>query len=217
MERNTFKSVAFGGFDKQDVVRYIEATAREHAEELQKLRSDADALQQSNDALSAENAELTTKCEEMEARVKMLETSNQEQQSALTRLQQEMDALSAEAESLRITAQAIDALKAEALSLRTDAEAYRQFRNRIGDIECDARKRAVEMEENTQKALLTLTSDFNSKYQQLSSAFDATSNYVTAELRKVDVMLSQLPRALDQLGAELNTLETSLRTEGSEV
>ena len=32
MENNTFKSVAFGGFDKQDVIRYIEQSAREAAE-----------------------------------------------------------------------------------------------------------------------------------------------------------------------------------------
>ena len=34
MENNIFKSVAFGGFDKQDVIGYIERTAREAAEAL---------------------------------------------------------------------------------------------------------------------------------------------------------------------------------------
>ena len=34
MESNMFKSVAFGGFDKQDVIGYIERTAREAAEAL---------------------------------------------------------------------------------------------------------------------------------------------------------------------------------------
>lgn len=31
MENNTFKSVAFGGFAKQDVIDYIEKMARESA------------------------------------------------------------------------------------------------------------------------------------------------------------------------------------------
>ena len=37
MENNIFKSVAFGGFDKQDVIGYIERTAREAAEALAPL------------------------------------------------------------------------------------------------------------------------------------------------------------------------------------
>ena len=216
MESNTFKSVAFGGFDKQDVVRYIENTAKEHAEALQNLQSEADALRQDNELLNAQNAELTTKCEQLEAGVKAQEATLQEQEYTITHLRQEVEALTAEAESLRMTAREIDALKADVLSLSTDADAYRQFRNRIGDIECEARKRAADLEENTHQTLLTLVADFNSKYQQLSSSFNATSDYVTTELRKIDVMLSQLPRALDQLGTELNTLEASLQAEEAE-
>ena len=216
MESNTFKSVAFGGFDKQDVIRYIENTVKEHTEELRSLQSEADALQQRNEALHTQNAELTTKCEQLEARIKTLEATQQEQEYTSAHLRQEVEVLTTENESLRMETRAIDALKAEVLSLRTDAEAYRQFRNRIGDIECEARKRAADLEENTHQTLLTLVTDFNSKYQQLSSTFDATSNYVTTELRKLDVMLSQLPRALDQLGTELNTLEASLRPEAED-
>ena len=43
------------------------------------------------------------------------------------------------------------------------------------------------------------------------STFDTTAGYVTGELRKIEVNLSQLPRALDQLGSELNTLEGTLK------
>ena len=64
--------------------------------------------------------------------------------------------------------------------------------------------------------MLNMVAEFNTKYQELSSAFDVTSNYVSSELRKIDVILTQLPRALDQLGTELNTLETTLRTDKAE-
>ena len=213
MESNTFKSVTFGGFDKQDVIRYIENSAKEHAEELRRLQAETDTLRQNNDTLSAQNIELTDKCEQLEAQLKALDTTHQEQQSDLLQLRQKAETLVAEADALRTKANSVEALYAEVNSLRADAEAYRQFRNHIGDIEFEARKRAAELEENTHQTLLTLVTDFNSKYQQLSSTFDVTSNYVTTELRKIDVMLSQLPRALDQLGTELNTLENSLRTE----
>jgi autotransporter-associated beta strand protein len=41
------------------------------------------------------------------------------------------------------------------------------------------------------------------------------SDNVTAELRKIDVVLSQLPRAFDQLGSELNTLQNSFQDQDS--
>ena len=213
MESNTFKSVAFGGFDKQDVIRYIENSAKEHAEELRRLQSERDTLRQNNDTLSAHNIELTDKCGQLETSLKTLEATHQEQQSELAQLRQKAEALTVETDSLRMKANSVEALKAEIESLRADAEAYRQFRNHIADIEFEARKRAAELEENTHQTLMALVTDFNSKYQQLSSTFDVTSNYVTTELRKIDVMLSQLPRALDQLGTELNTLENSLHAE----
>ena len=51
MENYSFKTVAFGGFDKQDVVRYLEQAAEKsaalqhaHEEECEKLRSEAEEL-----------------------------------------------------------------------------------------------------------------------------------------------------------------------------
>ena len=216
MESNTFKSVTFGGFDKQDVIRYIENSAREHKDELARLQNETEALRQDNDALSAQNTELAAKCEQLEARVKALEASTQEQQQAYAQLQQTSAAQAAELEPLRSSAAELEILKAEARAFRAEAESYRQFRNRIGDIECDARKRAAALEEETLSAMLNMVAEFNTKYQELSRTFDVTSSYVSNELRKIDVILTQLPRALDQLGNELNTLETTLRTDKAE-
>ena len=95
-------------------------------------------------------------------------------------------------------------------SLRPDAESYRQFRNRIGDIECEARSRAAELENATRARLREVTDRFREQYQALAASFDTASAYVTGELRKVEVNLTQLPRALDQIGAELEQLDGTL-------
>ena len=42
------------------------------------------------------------------------------------------------------------------------------------------------------------------------SAFESTAGHVTSELRKIEVTLSQLPRALDQTGTELDALAARL-------
>jgi hypothetical protein len=51
---------------------------------------------------------------------------------------------------------------------------------------------------------------FRAQYVTLMSSFESTASHVTAELRKVEVNLSQLPRAMDQAGTELNELAALL-------
>ena len=197
MENSTFKSVTFGGFDKQSVIEYIEKTALEASETAQKLQQELDAVQKERD----------------------------EQRDELCQLRSEMESLSAERDRLRddlerqtAARQALEPLKperdrlfAEVERLRPDAEAYAQFREKIGAIECEARKRAADLESSANARLSALLAAFRTQYQELMTTFDTTAGYVTGELRKVEVNLSQLPRALDQLGSELNTLEGTLK------
>ena len=142
MENYPIKSVTFGGFDKQDVVRYIEQAAQTAAaaqSELQKenelLSGKVESLNQELTAAKAGFAELSAKCEALEAELAKEIAARQ----ALEPLKP------LEAENAR--------LKAEAESLRPDAQAYAQFRERIGAIECEARKRAADLEEATNAQL----------------------------------------------------------------
>ena len=51
---NTFKSSVFGGFNRDDVIRYIEKTALESKQQIE-------SLEQESDGLCRENAELRDK------------------------------------------------------------------------------------------------------------------------------------------------------------
>ena len=101
-------------------------------------------------------------------------------------------------------------LKAEVEVLRPDAEAYAQFRERIGAIECEARKRADDLELATIRQLQQTLDLFREHYQILMTTFESTASHVNSELRKVEVNLTQLPRAMDQSGSELNELAAML-------
>ena len=200
MENGAFKSVAFGGFDKQDVIRYIEQSAQEAAALQQ-------TLQQENEGLRTEAESLRTRVQELESRL-----------SAETA---ELEAARAELERERASRQALEDAQAEAgrlaeelAQLRPEAESYAQFRDRVGDIECEAHKRAAELEAATTAKLRRTVELFRAKYTELMSTFDATAAHVTAELRDVEVSLSQLPRAMDQAGKELNELAALLERPG---
>lgn len=198
MESSTFKSVAFGGFAKQDVVDYIERTAREAAAVQEKL-------QQENDGLREEADTLRQQVETLRAQVEALQAER-----ALT--QEHLAEESAARQSLEPFRQEAQTLREEVERLRPDAEAYAQFRERLGAIECEARKRAADLENATVARMERVSSTFRTRYQEAASAFDAAAAHVTGELRKVEVNLSQLPRALDQAGADLKELEKMLES-----
>lgn len=199
MENYPIKSVTFGGFDKQDVIRYIEQAAQTAAaaqNELQaeneSLRSKLDTLNQELTAARATLADMSAKCESLQAEL--------DQEIAARQALEPLQPLEAE------NAQ----LKAEAESLRPDAQAYAQFRERIGAIECEARKRADDLELATVLQLEQTLNLFREHYQVLMTTFETTASHVNSELRKIEVNLSQLPRTMDRPGTELNELAAKL-------
>ena len=198
MNNYSIKSVAFGGFDKQDVIRYIEKTAQEYADELKKLQE--------------ENAVLQEKLESAERKLDALEKQAVEQAEQRTVLQETLAKESLE--QLKPLEEQVARLSAEKEALRPDAEAYAQFREKIGAIECEARKRAADLENETIAQLQKTVDLFREQYQVLMSTFETTASHVNSELRKVEVNLTQLPRAMDQAGSELNELALRLKQSG---
>jgi len=199
MENYPIKSVTFGGFDKQDVIRYIEQAAQTAAaaqSELQKenesLHSQVETLEQELTAARATLADLSAKCETLQAEL--------DREIAARKILEPLKPMEAE------NAQ----LKAEVEALRPDAQAYAQFRERIGAIECEARKRADDLELATVRQLEQTLNLFREHYQVLMTTFETTASHVNSELRKIEVNLSQLPRAMDRPGTELAELAAKL-------
>ena len=196
MSQYPIKSVAFGGFDKQDVVRYIEQYARDAAAQQETLQRTCETLEEELSALRAEADTLRSQVEALTAAKAQLQASLQNEQAARERL-----------EPLQSQCQT---LEQELSALRPDAEAYAQFRQRLGAIECEARKRASDLEQATADTLLAATHTFQNQYQLMMQALNSTADHVTGELRKMEVTVSQLPRAMDQTGADLTRLSTLL-------
>ena len=163
MEQNAIKTVAFGGFDKEDVARCIE-----------KLSQETDAVRSERDALQEQADRLTQEAETL-----------REQVQALTA---ERDRLAEEAERLRPLEAETAQLKKELETLRPDAEAHAMLRGQV--------RKATDL--------------FHQQYQTLMSTIETASVHMTAELRKMEVSLAQLPRTMDQTGAELNQLAVVL-------
>ena len=209
MGSSTFKSVAFGGFDKQDVVRYIEESAKEHAEAVRRLQAEKAELSSTLESLSAEK-------ESLAQQLAQLQEQQQAHAATMEQLRTQMTAISSEAENLRETAAGAQDMASLLEDLRPDAESYRQVRYRVGTIECEAQKRAAALEASTMASLRDLLAEFRTKYQHLTSTFEVTAGHVNSELRKIEVTLTQLPRTMDRPGTELNELAAKLEQFKSE-
>lgn len=199
MDTYPIKSVAFGGFDKQDVIHYIEQTSQQASAAQKALQEEIESLRAQAEELRREADSLRSQLEEASAQQAQL----QEELAHESVMRQEL-------ENLKPLQEEVERLQHEADILRPDAQAYAQFRERIGAIECEARKRAADLEEATVVQLRQTLDLFRAQYQTLMSTFETTANHVTGELRKVEVNLTQLPRAMDQSGAELNELAARL-------
>lgn len=189
MERYAIKSVAFGGFDKEDVARYIEQLSQE----AEKLRNERDALQE-----RLGQAEETA-------------TVLREQVQSLTAAKEQTDA---ELQRLAPMEAEVARLQKQLEVLRPDAEAHAMLREQVGSIECEARKRAADLEEQSAARMRDTVELFREQYQLLMSSFETASTHMTAELRKLEVMLTQLPRSMDQTGAQLNQMASLLEKSG---
>lgn len=195
MDNISFKSVPFGGFDKQDVVRYIEQ-ASEKAAAAQR------ELQEENASLRAQNAGLEDRIAELERAIEKLTDERDSLQSDL-RVE---SARRKKLEPLRPLEDETARLREEVERLRPDALAYAQFRERLGAIECEARKRADDLEAGAEKQMHQAAEAFRSQYQTLMGSFETASAYMISELRKIEVSLAQLPHAMDKTTSALEAL-----------
>ena len=122
----SFKTCMFGGFDRQDVVAFIEKTAEEHRVETETLRAENEQLRRERDAAVAENEALRCLTEE-DARL-------QEDNNRLQRRVEELQGKLAE-------------VQAENDTLRGPAGEYQSLKEHIADIEISAHRRTEQFRE----------------------------------------------------------------------
>jgi chromosome segregation ATPase len=279
METKSFKTVPFGGFDKEEVIQYIQQIAQEFQEAQENLRRENRDLRAANKVLQnkldaggqqrdsqsqkdlksqrdaaakltaqvaerdAQVTSLTAQVADLTAQVTSFTAQTAERDSQVTSLTaqlaerdsriaalsvqmgerdpQKVAALTAQvaerdAQMANLSAQLaerdsrIAKLTAQMTDLEPLAQSYREIRTQVGDIECQARKRAAELENATVFRVNAMLGSVQRQYQDISNLFAATAVQLTSELRKIEVGLTQLPLAMDQTGKDLAQLADNL-------
>ena len=206
-EQQLFRT-AFNGFNRDDVVQYIEELNARHAAEVNQLNADLQYLQDQLDALEAS-------CPESDAPI-MVETTNVD-----SGLVNDLQAKLANAEAAAKTAKAqLDEQKAENLRLQVllDAALARQNEanntveldtyRRAERVERDARNRAREVSDKANAALSNATNKVDETAIQISELTDAAMQ----QLKQLQLAISGSKQVL----RDTATVLYSIRPEDEE-
>lgn len=210
-EELQFRTAAFGGFHKQDVLAYLERAGREHAErmealqkELEEAKSARDALEEEKSAGGRERAELSG---QLEACSRDLEAARRDRE-AVERRRAELE-------------RELSEVKARLAKAEPSAEAYERIKNRTAGVELDAHRRAQEIEdearEKTKQARAELEQwiyKVQAGYDRLRTDVDATISHASGELERVrkslDGLVGQFSEGDEALAALLHTYESAV-------
>jgi chromosome segregation ATPase len=200
-----FRNSAFGGFNRQDVLNYLENSAKETAQQKEALQQE---LERAAEAAAQKDAELA----ELHGRVNRLEREAADRQAKLEQL--EVSLAAANAECARQSAE-LEQLRKEAAQmeeLKPDAQAYREIKERTAGIELEAHRRAQAIEEKAQEDAEQLRRRMEQWLQRVSREYDGLRSEVEATVSHAADQLTRAGRTLEQVTAMLGEQDVALES-----
>ena len=166
-----FKTCLFGGFDREDVVAFIEKTSRESSERIE--------------ALMQENEELQRKSQSMESELLLMREdymARSQQAERATALAEQVAALTAK----------LAALEEEATALRQQTAEYQSLRDHIADIEISAHRRTEEFRAAAVAQLREMIDEQNAWCEAAKARYSELSYQFASKLQQAQAAVSQL-------------------------
>ena len=187
----SFKTCLFGGFDREDVVKFIEKTAAENQEQLETLETELNALRAQRDEAAAENEALRGLTEEDAC----LREEN-------ARLREQLAQVQASAEALR----------QEAEALRGPAAEYQSLKEHVADIEISAHRRTEEFRAKAMERLAQCIAQQRAWCSQRRSTYLSMNVSLLEQLRQAEQAVENADyTAFDSMISELQRLEDELK------
>ena len=175
---NQFRSAAFGGFNRQDVMDYLERTAQEHTRQMAELRAQLEQAQR----------------EAAQFRGQLAQAQEQEQQvrGELERNAADRESAREQADLLAQVQEELTRLRGQVARLEPDAVAYAAIKERTAGIELEAHRRAQAIVDEAQAQVDQLRREqaawlerVERDYYDLRAQVGATVTQAASELERV--------------------------------
>ena len=209
-----FRSVLFGGFNREDVMQYIEQTDSKYyaeTEELHRQLTEAQSalreLREQNEVLTEKNAELLERLGEMTLDTDKIRAQLDEIENGFSLQTTEIEAQNSRAQEL---AEENDRLTAENAKLAAKCGQYDASKDKIAEMELSAYRRAKQMEEDARTELQKLRRQSAGMIDQVRRQLDATKeNYRTVLARSQQESAEMAKKASEVLG-EIDRITSTL-------
>ena len=202
-----FRSSMFGGFNRQDVLDYLESTAKTAAEQQQGLQLQLDEVRQTE---SDQTIELAAR----QGRIFRLEQENQQLLSQVEQLNLSLSALQAEnsknAAALTEARREVEELKAKVTALEPDAMAYSAVKERTAGVELEAHRRAQNIQAEAEQQAKQLRRQMEQWVARVEREYAALRSQVESTVAHAADQLSRAGESLDQVNALMNQQEVEL-------
>lgn len=196
-----FRSAAVGGFNRQDVLSFLETQSKQTAQVQQELQTQLEEARGQLDSLRREREELQGQLEQVR---RELETARQGRDSLSAQLEERTRELSASQNQHSQTARELEEARRELVELRgrlgalePDAQAYVQLKERTAGVELEAHRRAQSIQAQAEEEVRRLRQRTDQWLQRLGREYD--------ELRtQVETTISHAADQLDRAGRYLS-------------
>ena len=205
---NQFRSAAFGGFNRQDVMDYLERAAKEHAQQMEELRSCLERAQQETEQLRAQLAQTQEQAQQAKNE---LERSQADQQSA-----------QAQSDLLAQTQEELTRLRGQIARLEPDAAAYAAIKERTAGIELEAHRRAQTIVDQAQVQADQICREQEAwlerverDYYDLRAQVGTTVTQAASELERVRQGLDNITLCMNNHHSALDRLTQSVKSDAA--
>lgn len=196
-ESNQFRSMAFGGFNRQDVLTYLTTSESEHEATLLQVRTDAEKWQQEAVEEKQRREELESKLVEAEKRVMNL-------QESLAKTETDRDK---KAEALKETEEEATRLRRELAELAPKALAYEKIKERAATIELDAHERAQSTLDEAKQEAVRLQQDYVRWMREAQVKYELLRTGLNEAFTRSTVELEQICRMFDRISGDFEGYE----------
>ena len=217
-QENRFRTVAFGGFHKQDVLNYITSASKDYQDQSVDLKKQAETAMKERDTLAEKYAAAEEIRKKNAFDLERLSATLTERTNALERAERELSALKEEHEKAVTRLAELD----EKLPrLEADAEAYAALKDHTATIELEAHRKAQETVDQAQAQSAKIRNELDgwlrrvqSTYQHLRTDMTAAVNQLSGELERGVKALNEIPETFRQHDETLSALMESERAAG---
>lgn len=193
---NRFRSAAFGGFNRQDVMDYLERAAKEHEQQMEELRAQ---LEQAQQEMAQLRSQLTQAQEQAQQARAELERNTTDRQNA-----QEQSSLLAQ------TQEELVRLRGQVARLEPDAVAYSAIKERTAGIELEAHRRAQAIVDEAQAQVEQLRREQSQWLERVERDYYDLRAQVGTTVTQAASELERVRQGLDNISLCMNNQHSAL-------